>query len=77
MCIDKKHPEQKQKRKYRQPGIIENFLADSKQESISLDLYPREIRRFTFKYPELIIIKEKKYDNMDIWKCTLQKKEKK
>ena len=64
----------REKRKQRVPGIIDNFLADQTQDSIPLDLYPREIRRFSLKYPNLIIIKEERYENMDIWKCTLRKK---
>ena len=64
----------REKRKTRVPGIIDNFMANPEQDSIPLDLYPREIKRYSYRYPNLIIVKEEKYENMDIWKCTLCKK---
>ena len=65
----------REKRKTRVPGIIDKFLANPEQDSMPLDLYPREIKRYSYKYPKLIIVQEEKYENMDIWKCTLRKKE--
>ena len=64
----------REKRKTRVPGIIDNFLADPELDSINLDRYTREIKRYSYRYPNLIIVKEEKYENMDIWKCTLRKK---
>ena len=64
----------REKRKTRVPGIIDNFLADPEQDSIPLDLYTREIKRYSYRYPNLIIVKEEKYENMDIWQCILRKK---
>jgi len=76
MSITKKKREGKRKnnRRFRNPGLIEDFLADSNQKIMPINLYIREIRRLEKDYPNIAIRKNKQFNNSDLWDCTIFKR---
>lgn len=64
----------RKKRKDDQPGIIDLFLANSNEAILSIKLYSREIRRLERQYPEISISKDNRFNNTDLWECTISKK---
>ena len=71
MDIIRSHPE---KRRNQHPGLIEEFLEDTNRESMTIKLYPREIRRLECQFPQISISKDKKFHNTDLWECTVSKR---
>ena len=71
MDIIRSHPE---KRRNQHPGLIEEFLEDTNRESMAIKLYSREIRRLLMLFPQIEITKEKKFNNTDLWECTITRK---
>ena len=76
MSIMKKWKERKQRntRRFRNPGLIEQFLADSTRKVMPINLYVREIHRLERSYPKIAIRKDKQYNNSDLLECTVFKR---
>ena len=76
MSISQKWRELKRqkKRKYRHPGLIEEFLDDPTRKTMAINLYTREIRRLETSFPQIAIRKDSKFNNTDLWECTVFKR---
>ena len=62
------------KRRNQQPGLINEFLDDSSRKTMLIKLYPREIRRLQIQFPQIVINKNQKFNNTDLWECTITRK---
>lgn len=71
MDIMLSHPE---KRRNRHPGLIEEFLDDKTRETMTIKLYPREIRRLERQFPEINITKGERFKTTDLWECTISRR---
>ena len=71
MDIIRCHPE---KRRNQHPGLIEEFLEDPNRETMAIKLYSREIRRLQMQFPQIVINKDRKFNNTDLWECTITRR---
>lgn len=71
MDIMLSHPE---KRRNQHPGLIEEFLDDKTRETMTIKLYPREIRRLERQFPGINIEKGDRFKTTDLWECTISRR---
>ena len=71
MDIIRSHPE---KRRNQHPGLIEEFLADKTRETMTIKLYPREIRRLERDFPQIDITKGARFKTTDLWECIISRR---
>jgi len=70
MSVDGK----RKKRREDRTGLIEIFLQDPNRQIMSIKLYCREIRRYQSQFPQITISQDSRFNNTDLWECTISKK---